>query len=314
MHVKKSKLSFLLLTISIFCLAIFNCPMNTSAKSNNTQSNRLNYGAWIGSWPTNQSLIDFQNLQQKHLDIVGIYANWNTNFNGLKSTFDSVYNNKSIVLLTWEANGLSTVDIANGLKDDYIRQMARDIKSYDKDIIIRIFHEGNGNWYSWAIGDSKVNTNKSYIAAFRHVVDLFRREGANKVNWEFNVNASNVGQGSSYLNNYPGDNYVNIISIDGYNWGTTQSWGSTWQSFDEIFSPAYNALKVYNKPISISEISSAEQGGNKSQWITNTFNSIKSSKYSLIKTVIWFNENKETDWRINSSTSALTAYRNAINN
>jgi len=76
-----------------------------------------------------------------------------------------------------------------------------------------------------AIGySSRVNTNETYIAAFRHIVDIFRANGATNVKWVFNVNCDNVGNGTSYLGHYPGDNYVDYTSIDGYNWGTTQSW------------------------------------------------------------------------------------------
>jgi endoglucanase len=156
-----------------------------------------------------------------------------------------------------------------------------------------------------------VNTNATYIAAWKHIVDIFRAEGATNVKFVFNINCSNVGTGASFTNHYPGDSYVDYNSLDGYNWGTTQSWGSTWQTFDQIFSASYNAIKQYNKPIMITEVASAEQGGNKAQWITEAFKTIDSS-YDRLTAFMWFHEQKETAWVINSSTAALDAYVKAI--
>lgn len=302
----KSKFKLMILSIPILIFSLVLCGNGSKVSANSTR--RLKYGAFFADQPTTQGIKDFQTLQQKHLDTVNMFVNWNTNFSDIKKNFDAVYENGSTMSLTWEAWGLSNSDIINGKKDDYIKQMAEDMKAYNKNIVIRLFHEGNGNWYDWAVGDSKVNTNETYKAAYRHVVDIFRAVGATNVKWNYNVNCSSVGTGASYLDQYPGDDYVDIISIDGYNWGTTQSWGSTWQSFDQIFSQAYNALKVKNKPMEISEISSTEIGGNKADWFTDTFKQLNSNKYSLIDSVVIFSINKETDWRINSSEAALKAY------
>jgi endoglucanase len=309
MGLKRKIKSFVVLSAILACSLVL-CGNWQKVSANSTRE--IKYGAFIEDQPTTQGIKDFENLQQKHLDVVNMFINWETNFSDIKDNFDAVYANNSTMSLTWEAWGMSNSDIANGLKDEYIRKMANDIKAYNKNITIRLFHEANGNWYDWALGDSKVNTNETFIAAFRHVVDIFREVGATNVKWDFNVNADNVGIGSSYLGHYPGDDYVDIMSIDGYNWGTTQSWGSTWKSFDETFSQAYNAVKVKNKPVAISEFASAEKGGDKAQWYTDAFNSINSDKYSLINQVVTFSINKETDWRINSSEAALKAYIEAI--
>lgn len=305
MELKRKIKSFFILSVILICSLVL-CGNGQKVSANSTRE--IKHGAFFADQPTTQGIKEFENLQQKHLDVVNMFINWNTKFSDIKKNFDAVYANNSIMSLTWEAWGMSNLDIKNGLKDQYIRQMAKDIKNYNKDIIIRLFHEANGNWYDWAIGDSKVNTNETYIAAFRHVVDIFREVGATNVKWDFNVNASSVGSGASYLGHYPGDDYVDIISMDGYNWGTTQSWGSTWQSFDQIFLQAYNTVKVKNKPMAISEFASAEIGGDKAQWYTDAFNNINSDKYSLINTIVTFSINKETDWRINSSEAALKSY------
>lgn len=305
--VKKKLLSILVATILLLGLTLF--PMTES-----NAETELKVGAWLGDQPTDDGIKAFNKLQDRDLDIVHMFMDWSTNFDSdfVRRRTNAVYANNAILLLTWESWEYNTVQIMNGNADSYIKKMAQDMKSYGKEIWLRPLHEANGDWYPWAIGyESGINTNSTYIAAFRRIVDIFRSEGANNVKWIFNVNCNNVGPNTSFTGIYPGDNYVDYNSIDGYNWGTTQSWGSTWQSFDEIFLAAYNSLKNYNKPIFIAEWASAEIGGNKAQWITDSFNRINSS-YDKIFAQVWFSHNKETDWRINSSEAALNAYKNAI--
>lgn len=303
--VKKRVLSILVVTILLLGVIVF--PMNGSCAET-----ELKIGAWIGEQPTDDGVKAFNQLQNRNLDIVHMYMDWSTNFDAVRTNVNAAYSNNATLLLTWEPWEYDTVQIMNGNADSYIKRMAQDMKSYGKEIWLRPLHEANGDWYPWAIGyKSGNNTNSTYIAAFRHIVDIFRNEGANNIKWVFTLNCDNVGPNTSFTGIYPGDNYVDYNSIDGYNWGTTQSWGSTWKSFDQIFSSAYNSLKNYNKQIFIAEWASAEIGGNKAQWITDSFNTIKSS-YNKIFAAVWFSHNKETDWRINSSEAALNAYKNAI--
>ncbi|HPT91264.1 MAG TPA: CIA30 family protein [Acetivibrio sp.] len=272
----------------------------------------LKFGAWVGTQPSKSAINSFQELQGKKLDIVHQFINWSTDFSWVKPYADAVYENGSILMITWEPWEYNTVEIKNGKADAYLTRMAQDIKAYGKEIWLRPLHEANGNWYPWAIGyPGNVNTNETYIAAFRHIVDIFRNNGVTNVKWIYNVNCDNVGDNTSYMGYYPGDNYVDYTSIDGYNWGTTQDWGSRWQSFDEVFSRAYNAIRGINKPVIIAEFSSAEIGGNKAAWITDAYNTIRNS-YDKVFAAVWFHENKETDWRINSSSQALEAYKKAI--
>ncbi len=299
--------------VLLFITAIIICTATPSFAGISLTDQGFKIGAWLGVQPNANEISNFQTLQQRKLDTVMTYIDWNTEFSSIQSSImDPIYNNGSIAIFTWEANGLTTVDINNGSKDAYITRMANAMKSYGREIWIPLMHEANGNWYSWAIGDSTVNTNDTYKAAYRRVVTIFRNQGAANVKWIFNINCTNNGANSSYLGHYPGDSYVDYLAIDGYNWGTTQSWGSVWQTFDEIFLTAYNTLAAIDKPIIIDEMASTEIGGDKAAWITNSFNTIRTS-YPRIKAISWFNQNKETDWRINSSQAALGAYRAAIN-
>jgi len=93
------------------------------------------------------------------------------------------------------------------------------------------------------------------------------------------------------------------VGVDGFNFG------NPWQSYDEIFSSALSRLKKYNKPIYIFSMACA-QGSQKADWITDALSKIKSDP--SITGFIWFNEDKEQNWLINSDQQALQAFQNAI--
>ena len=99
-----------------------------------------------------------------------------------------------------------------------------------------------------------------------------------------------------------------MIALDGYNWGTLTEWG-IWQDFADIFEDGYDIVKsLSSKPLMIGEIGCTEFGGDKAAWINNMF-SILQSRFERIKAIIWFDVDKECDWRICSSNSALNAFR-----
>lgn len=196
-------------------------------------------------------------------------------------------------------------EISKGTYDSYIKSFALAMKQYGGQVTLRFGHEMNGDWYPWG------NRPVDYIAAYKHVHDLVKGVGASNVAFMWCVNET--GNPSSLTQFYPGDGYVDVIGIDGFNWGTTQNYGG-WKSFADIFGGDYQYLAGhYNKPIVIAETGSTEFGGNKAQWISDMF-SVLPSKFPKVKGVVWFDLLKETDWRIDSSKSSLQAFQKYFKN
>jgi beta-mannanase len=104
---------------------------------------------------------------------------------------------------------------------------------------------------------------------------------------------------------YPGDGYVDWVGIDGYNWGSLDSW----QTPTSIFSPVYNDYASH-KPIMIAETSSVESGGSKSAWIGQLGSWMTS--HHAAAALVWFDTDLSSsgiDWRVDSSTSSFNAFR-----
>ena len=89
-------------------------------------------------------------------------------------------------------------------------------------------------------------------------------------------------------------------------------WSSSWESFTQVFQYSYDELAARTtKPIMICEMGSTEKGGGKAAWTTDTFSKLK-TRFPRVVSLTWFNINKETDWRIQSSTRNLKAFRKGI--
>ncbi len=207
-------------------------------------------------------------------------------------------------LVTWEPYGQSLSSIASGSYDSYIRDSARIAKGWGGELMVRFAHEMNGSWYPWA-------RSESYVAAWRHIVDVFREEGAGNVRWVWapNVNRSGSMPFTAY---FPGDEYVDYVGLDGYNFGSTE--GNRWYSFRELFSSSYAAVtQLSSKPVIITETASSETGGDKAAWIRSAYLETIPNDFPRVKAVVWFDKVQEDNWPIDSSPAALAAYREVVN-
>jgi hypothetical protein len=199
--------------------------------------------------------------------------------------------------------------IISGADDAYITRWANEVRAFGHPIWLRFAHEMNGDWYPWA---ESVNGNApgQYVAAWRHVHDLFAHAGATNVAWIWTPNVVYPGT-TALAELYPGDAYVNWVGVDGYNWGSTRPQG--WQSPEAVFGETLSALRqLSSRPIVIGETASAEAGGSKAAWINQFFATL--AAHPEVRAFLWFNLNKETDWRIESSPAATQAFAQGIAN
>ena len=293
---------------SLFTLGIL--PMTTLA---------FQIGAWVGGpgeypQPTAENVQAFQNLQGNHIDLISHFALFDiNNWENVKQYADVAKANGSTLVITWMPNGYGAQNIVDGKTDNYVREFAKGVKSFGDEIWLRPLHEANGDWYDWGVGKKNAgNTDANVAEAFRHIVNIFREENVSNVKWVWTTNASNQGSGTTFTGNYPGDEYVDYISIDGYNWGKSQDW-SNWQTFTQVFKKSYDALANINKPLFIAEISCSEKGGNKAEWITDMFEQFQTN-FSRVFAVMWFSQSKdhEGDWALNTSQAAVDAWKAGV--
>jgi beta-mannanase len=255
--------------------------------------------------------------------IVMWYQWWGNQSSVPTGSIDAVKAKGAQALVTWEPWAGKNPDpvyklseIAAGKHDAYITSYARQAASYGKTFYLRYAHEQNMvQNYPWVTGPGNANgnTEADYIAAWRHVHDIFQREGATNVRWVWSPNIKDAwGSPNPLANTYPGDAYVDWMGMDGYNWGSTVSW-SRWKPFSEVFGETYaDITTVSGKPLMIAETGSCEQGGDKAAYIKDMLETQIPNNFPQIKAFVWFQYNKECDWRVNSSTAAQAAFKAGI--
>jgi beta-mannanase len=146
--------------------------------------------------------------------------------------------------------------------DNYLRAYARDVKRWGKPVLLRLMHEMNGDYYPWSC---TVNENKpaSYVAAFRHVRDIFKAEKASNAKFVWSPNYASPPEVEPPCNDlnrlYPGDDYVDYIGVSVYNWGSDTSRGPGWTSLEVLVDDFLNEMAVEHpeKEVIIAETGTA---------------------------------------------------------
>ncbi|HEX8395064.1 MAG TPA: glycosyl hydrolase [Longimicrobium sp.] len=230
--------------------------------------------------------------------------------------------------LRWSgAPATGLLDAINaGQADATLTQMARDFRAFGRPVLLEPGWEMNGNWnYAWqgALNGGEAGGPARFVQAWRRMVDIFRREGATNIRWVWNPNVGNpvaYAAGTShwnwYANYYPGATYVDYIGAHGFN--APRVWGGSWKSFGEMFDGTSAehmlsdmAARFPGKPILVGEFATEEGTGTaKATWIKDAYAALKANP--AVVGAVWFDANKEADWRIDSTTASLDAFRAAM--
>lgn len=183
-------------------------------------------------------------------------------------------------------------DIIDGMRDDEIIYLARRIKEYGHPVLFRLNNEMNSDWTSYGVS-ACLNDPEIYIQIWRRFYDIFQAEGVNNTIWVFNPNDESYPPHgyNATMAFYPGDEYVQVFGVTGYNTGTfyAKKNNEKWKTFDDIYGNIYeHQQKTYsNFPWIITEFASSSVGGDKAAWINDMFKSIKD--YPNIRMAFWFN-------------------------
>jgi hypothetical protein len=200
--------------------------------------------------------------------------------------------------------------IVDGRFDAPLRAYARAAAASRIPLLIEFGTEANGDWFPWS-GICNGGA-ASFRGAYRHIVTLFRAQGANNVTWVFHLDAGDPAKFAGY---YPGAAYVDWVGLSAYG---AQVPGDASPSFRTVFDPAYRELAALapGKPIALLEFGTIEPG--KAAWIAEALRLIASGRYPRLKAESYWDSNWTNDgagpsiMRIDSSPQVLAAYRAGV--
>jgi beta-mannanase len=230
------------------------------------------------------------------------------------SGINSVLSKYPEFMLTLESGGLNLDQIVAGAADADWRRIGASLAQIPHRVYVRLMHEMNGDWYSYST--SKVaDGERKYRDAYRRFVNTIRAAGASNVLmvWCPNVRAPIWG-GNPLANFYPGDDVVDILGLDGYAGWVNNGYYFT---FYDVFNGAVDEMRGLNpnKPLWLCEWNcDSRLGYDKARFYGDALVALKTERYSQVKASIIFDSDQEGhNWFVDSSTSALAAYRALVN-
>ena len=274
----------------------------------------------------------FEEMADKKLSIVNFsapFANCPTSgapcsfYNFPANEMNNIRSHGAIPFYSWASQSIPSTrtepdfrlsDVLAGTYDSYIRKFAAAARDWGHPFFIRFNWEMNGGWFPWSEG---VNGNKSgeFVAAWRHVHDIFTSVGATNATWAWCPYAEVDRSFAALAPLYPGDEYVDWTCMDGFNWGSNPTNPHSWKGFKEIFGPTYRKLVkriAPSKPIVLAEMASTGKGRAKAGWIRNMFEELQTN-FRRIRALIWFDQvDRGVDWPLETSPRAARAFAKGI--
>ena len=193
-------------------------------------------------------------------------------------------------------------DITAGKYDSYLRSYARAVKASRITVALSFGHEMNGGWYPWGVGHVPPD---QFVAAWRHIHDVFAYVGARNLIWVWTVNNATKAVPRKVRPWWPGDRYVTWVGIDGYYW-------TPHETFSYAFDLTISKIRAFTaKPILITE-TGVYPGPGMASRVTKLFYGVK-CKHLL--GFVYFDHigHRGQDWRLEGNPAALVAYRQAAN-
>jgi Glycosyl hydrolase family 26 len=247
---------------------------------------------------TYQPVADFTQAVGRQPNLVGYYSGWGEPFQ--TSFADTVRGHSAATILQWDPTYASVSEIAAGGYDAYLRSYADSVRDFGQPVVMGFGHEMNAPWYSWGYGHLPPRT---FVAAWRHIVTLFRDQGAGNVTWLWTLQADEPGTGPA-ASWWPGAAYVTWVGIDGYYYRPSDTFAS-------VFGQTIAQVREFTgKPLLLSETSVGPEAGQPVK-IGDLFNGMR--QYGTLG-LIWFDIAQDNgiyhqDWHIEDSPAAVTAFR-----
>lgn len=195
----------------------------------------------------------FANATGARPDVIMYYSGW---FMPFPASFAATAaKHGAAPLVQMDPDNINISQIAGGKYDGYLSEYAESVRAYRHPVIMSFGHEMNGSWYSWGYHHTSPAV---FVAAWRHIVTLFRNLGARNVTWLWTVNVINdnrAGKIPRPTHWWPGSSYVTWVGIDGYY--LKPSW-----KFAPLFGPTINAIRqLTSDPILIAETGAVPAAG-----------------------------------------------------
>ncbi len=249
---------------------------------------------------TYQPVAEFATATGRRPNLVGYYSGWGEQF--ATSFAETARRHGAVTILQIDPTDVVVPAITAGVYDGYLRLYADTVRNFGHPVVIGFGHEMNAPWYTWGYRHVPART---FVAAWRHVVTLFRGQGADNVTWLWTINADlpSTGPIAAW---WPGAGYVTWVGIDGYYYRRSDT-------FATVFGKTIAQVRALTgKPVLLSETAVGPQAGEPAK-IGDLFAGMR--QYQTLG-LVWFDIAQDQgiyhqDWHIENSQPAQAAFRAA---
>ncbi len=154
-----------------------------------------------------------------------------------------------------------------------------------------------------------------FVAAWQAFTTIMRERGGDhiKMTWVMTGGAFSDDRANQW---YPGDEWVDVVGVDPYNWYLCQGTERDWRSFETLVNPALDFAEAHDKPLVVPEFASAEDKNDparKAAWMRDAALTLATPRYEAgIEFVAWFNVHDsgypDCDWNYDSSSESTEAF------
>ncbi|NEB78094.1 beta-mannanase [Streptomyces sp. SID14478] len=255
------------------------------------------FGVAADGAPAKMSTIEsFAASAGKKPNLVEFYSAWGDRFES--RLVQNAWDYGAMSFIAWEPFKVSLKDVAGGKEDTYLREYASSVKELNLPVALSFAHEMNGFWYDW--GTKKASA-KDFVAAWKHIHDVFDEEGATQVIWVWSPNVITPMPKVQLKPYWPGDDYVDWVGIIGYYAATGPS------TYQTLYGPTMTQISGFTKKPFIIAETAAQAGERKPADIKDLFRG--TARRDDVIGFVWFNFDKETDWRIESGPLSKKTFR-----
>jgi hypothetical protein len=245
-----------------------------------------------------QPIADFTKAANRQPNLVGYYSGWGEPFE--TSFAETASSHGATTIMQWDPTLASVSKIAAGGYDKYLRSFADSVRDFGHPVVIGFGHEMNANWYSWGYRHLPPPT---FVAAWRHIVTVFRAQHASNVTWLWTLQADETGTGP-IKSWWPGAKYVTWVGIDGYYFYPSET-------FFSIFGKTIAEVRSFTgQPMLLSEVGVGPKAGQAAK-IPQLFAGMR--QYGTLG-LVWFDIAQHQgayhqDWHIEDNPAAEAAFR-----
>jgi hypothetical protein len=313
-----------------------------SARAGAPVGDKVLFGAYADGLPYyDNAFLELEKKVGAKLDIASGFIDWDYVL-GEERDVKLAAGGTRVLLYAWEPHCtkrgcISFRDVTRGRIDPYLESVAASMKRFPYTIYVRPWAEMNAYWSPYQPGSKRPRAGslQEFKAAWRYLYDFFRSRDVDNLKFVFTPDVGKDPRNVPIQDLWPGHDpkdghdYVDVLGMDGYNWGDSKTdGGEEWREFEELFEEAYHLLTALDgqAPVWVCEFGSKEPKKNdgtkespappddahdKGAWIENMLRSTAFPRLEALAYYSAYKPNSDTarDFRFDSSASSLNAVR-----